>query len=31
MNIKQVAFPTTQYFQELHPKKQIYILKMRFP
>lgn len=25
MNIKQVAFPITQYFQELHPKKQIYI------
>jgi len=25
MNIKQVTFPITQYFQELHPKKQIYI------
>lgn len=25
MNIKQVTFPTSQYFQEEHPKKQIYI------
>ena len=25
MNIKQVKFPLTQYFQVLHPKKQIYI------
>ena len=25
MNIKQVAFPTSQYFQEEHPKKQIYL------
>jgi len=25
MNIKQVAFPISQYFQEEHPKKQIYL------
>lgn len=25
MNIKQVQFPTSQYFQEQHPKKQIYL------
>jgi len=25
MNIKQVTFPASQYFQEEHPKKQIYI------
>jgi hypothetical protein len=25
MNIKQVAFPLSQYFQEEHPKKQIYL------
>lgn len=25
MNIKQVAFPASQYFQEEHPKKQIYL------
>lgn len=25
MEIKQVSFPATQYFQEEHPKKQIYI------
>lgn len=25
MNIKQVKFPLTQFFQDIHPKKQIYI------
>jgi len=25
MNIKQVTFPTSQFFQEEHPKKQIYL------
>lgn len=25
MNIKQITFPTGQYFQEEHPKKQIYL------
>ena len=25
MNLKEVSFPATQYFQEEHPKKQIYI------